>query len=123
MPARQPSVNGQGAVSRASWTQLLAAVRAMTATRAERGRTVKGGWVAFEVKEVREDGRVVFVVSGEIDLATAGDLRQVLLDAVDSRPLWVDLTEVEFMDSTGLNALVVAHHASDGSLVVVCPEG
>jgi anti-sigma B factor antagonist len=79
--------------------------------------------VAFEVREVREDGRVVFLVSGEIDLATAGDLRETLLAAVDSRPLWVDLTEVEFMDSTGLNALVVAHHASDGSLVVVCPEG
>ena len=77
----------------------------------------------FEVNEVREDGRVVVAVSGDIDLATAGTLRDALLRAVDSRRVWVDLTEVEFMDSTGLNALVIAHHATEGQLVVVCPEG
>jgi anti-sigma B factor antagonist len=81
----------------------------------------------FEVSEAREGDRIVLAVSGEIDMATADQLRDALLRAAESRiDVWVDLSEVEFMDSTGLNALVIAHRAmgDDGRrLYVICPDG
>jgi anti-sigma B factor antagonist len=54
----------------------------------------------------------VAVVTGppEIDITNAGLLRAALLSAAENAPavLVVDLTETEFCDSTGLNALVRA---------------
>ena len=51
------------------------------------------------------NGSMLLRVSGEVDLATAGTLEEALTGAGGS-PVIVDLTEVPFMDSTGLNALV-----------------
>jgi anti-anti-sigma factor len=55
-----------------------------------------------------EDGSVVVDVHDEVDLFTAGDLRQVLTDAAALRPerIVVDLGHVTFIDSTGLSALI-----------------
>jgi len=54
--------------------------------------------------------QVVVTVSGEIDLYTAGRLREALdaLDLAQVRRLVVDLGEVAFIDSTGLGVLVAA---------------
>ncbi|HEY0187409.1 MAG TPA: STAS domain-containing protein [Cellulomonas sp.] len=54
------------------------------------------------------DGRTVVHVSGEIDVYTAPTLRERLTALVDQghADLVVDLTEVRFMDSTGLGLLV-----------------
>jgi stage II sporulation protein AA (anti-sigma F factor antagonist) len=72
--------------------------------------------------------RSVLSVQGEIDIATAGSLRSALERARESgrRDIWVDLSEVTFMDSSGLNALVRADHdcaAHNVRLTVICPAG
>lgn len=57
----------------------------------------------------RESGdRTVVEVRGEIDVYTAPVLREELTSLVDSEHtnLVVDLTQVSFMDSTGLGVLV-----------------
>ena len=54
------------------------------------------------------EARVV-VISGEIDLAVADDLRATLTKGVDSSTaLVIDMSEVTFIDSTGISALVAA---------------
>jgi len=67
-------------------------------------------------------------VAGEIDIATADILRSALERARESgrRDIWVDLSDVTFMDSSGLNALVRADHdfaGHNGRLTVICPTG
>jgi len=56
------------------------------------------------------DGRIVVHVAGEVDLANAPELDQQLATVMGQSPtqLVVDLTEVTFMDSTGLGVLVRA---------------
>jgi anti-sigma B factor antagonist len=67
-------------------------------------------------------------VSGEIDLATAPQLREAVLDLIQngSYQVLVDLRGVEFMDSTGLGVLVGALkrlREQEGDLALVCTEG
>lgn len=47
-------------------------------------------------------------VAGEVDLATVGELEQVVTEALAGQagPVAVDLRAVTFIDSTGLQALV-----------------
>jgi anti-sigma B factor antagonist len=56
----------------------------------------------------REPGRVRVVASGELDLSTSPDLEQELdaiIDRGGCRELVLDLSDVAFLDSTGLRAL------------------
>ncbi len=65
--------------------------------------------------EVRFEGRAsVIAVSGELDLSTSGALEEELLRVMDSEVelVVVDLHGLEFMDSTGLSALVKAQQAA-----------
>lgn len=66
------------------------------------------------------------VVHGDVDLKTAKSFRAALDDAAqDGKPrLIVDMSEVPFMDSSGLAALIGAQKALKGrtTLVVICPE-
>lgn len=48
------------------------------------------------------------VVSGEVDLETSGTLSDALAEAGTARRVTLDLTEVAYMDSTGLRAILVA---------------
>jgi anti-sigma B factor antagonist len=71
--------------------------------------------------------RTVVTVSGEIDLATQGQLRAQLNDLVVAGhvDLVIDLSRVTFVDSTGLGALIGARrrvHAFHGSLSLVIPD-
>jgi anti-sigma B factor antagonist len=79
----------------------------------------------FEVETAIDGRRAVLAVKGEIDLATVEGLKEAFdaarLSGADE--VWVDLTEVDFMDSTGLSALVSGYRALDGRLVVICPDG
>jgi anti-sigma B factor antagonist len=66
-----------------------------------------GAWIsAYDAGPVR-----VVVASGELDLAVAPQLKERLLAEVGRRPacLAVDLTEVSFLDCTGLGALLAGN--------------
>ncbi len=72
----------------------------------------------------QQDDRTVVEVSGEVDVSTADALDAKLTELTDAgaTDLVVDLSKVEFLDSTGLGVLVktlkhVREH--DGSLAVV----
>lgn len=60
------------------------------------------------VSSTTMNGRTVVDVTGEVDVYTAPALRERLTALVDSgrTDLVVDLTQVRFMDSTGLGLLV-----------------
>jgi anti-anti-sigma factor len=64
-------------------------------------------------------------VEGEIDMYTVSHLRRAMRDAFQAHPetLVIDLAGVTFMDSTGLHALIDAHHRShaDGIRLVIVP--
>ncbi len=77
-----------------------------------------------------EDGgsTLVFRLRGSLDLATAPTVRAALVEATEggSHHLIVDLTQLEFLDSTGLGVLVGAHRRTaerDGSLRLVVNDG
>lgn len=78
--------------------------------------------------EVSVDGTSALVSPrGEIDLATQAEFRAVLSDLVVSGQvnLTIDLSGVEFIDSTGLGALIGARrrvHAFNGSLTLRAPS-
>ncbi len=74
-----------------------------------------------------QSNRTVVTVSGEIDLATQGQLRGQLNDLVVAGKvdLVLDLSGVTFVDSTGLGALIGTRrrvHAFHGSLALVIPD-
>jgi anti-sigma B factor antagonist len=77
-----------------------------------------------------EDGgdTLVFRLRGSLDLATAPTVRAALSDATEkgSRHLLVDLSQLEFLDSTGLGVLIGAHRRAaerGGSLRLVVADG
>lgn len=72
-------------------------------------------------------GRRVLDVGGEIDVYTAPQLRERLVALVEdgARQIVVDLSRVEFLDSTGLGVLVGALkrlRSVSGDLSLVCPR-
>lgn len=62
------------------------------------------------------DGATVVEIRGEIDVANADRLRQVLTDASRQRPteVVVDLLHVTFIDSTGIGALAAGTQVAQG---------
>ena len=56
------------------------------------------------------EGVSVVSVSGELDQATANDLRQPLMETISagSHAVMIDLTDCSFIDSTGLGVIVEA---------------
>jgi anti-sigma B factor antagonist len=54
--------------------------------------------------------RYLITVSGEVDLATSPDLDTAVIAAIDSgtSSVVIDLTDVSFMDSSGLGVIVRA---------------
>jgi anti-anti-sigma factor len=79
----------------------------------------------FQVATSLDGGRAVIAVKGEIDMATVDGLSDALAAATrdGADEVWIDLTDVDFLDSTGLSALVSGHRALDGRLAVICPDG
>jgi anti-sigma B factor antagonist len=75
-----------------------------------------------------EGGVLVFRLRGSLDLATAPTVRAALNEATDTGPhdLIVDLTQLEFLDSTGLGVLIGAHRRAverAGSFRLVIGDG
>lgn len=71
---------------------------------------------------------LVFGLRGSLDLATAPTVRAALMEATDdgNHNMIVDLTQLEFLDSTGLGVLIGAHRRAierKGSFKLVINEG
>jgi anti-sigma B factor antagonist len=67
--------------------------------------------VELKVTTRSQGDHAVVSVSGEIDLYTAPRLQSELMTALSRSPvrLIVDMSGVEFCDSTGINVLLAAH--------------
>jgi anti-anti-sigma factor len=80
------------------------------------------------VERIGADGYELLAVEGEIDIATSPRLIAALNEVVTdtSGAVLVDLSGVEFMDSTGLALLVRAQRRLSRrrrGFAVVCPDG
>jgi anti-anti-sigma factor len=69
---------------------------------------------ALTVCSEREGDVHTISLSGELDLATAADVQRELerVEATDAQSIVLDLSELTFMDSTGVRLLVTAHARS-----------
>lgn len=65
----------------------------------------------FHAEPVTVDGHVTVAVRGELDLATVGEFQAALERTWETpeRPVVVDLSELRFIDSTGLRAVLLFH--------------
>jgi len=72
----------------------------------------------FEIKTEKLDDATVIALAGEVDLYTAPEFKEALLEAIADGPqtVVVDLTDTTFIDSTTLGVLV-------GGLKRLRPEG
>jgi anti-sigma B factor antagonist len=82
---------------------------------------------ALRFRREERQGQRTLVVIGEVDLATGGVFRDELRGLIDDTrsPALIDLSEVSFFDSTGLNALIFAKKRADLTgvrLVLVAPS-
>jgi anti-sigma B factor antagonist len=61
-----------------------------------------------DVRVEREDTVVIAVLAGEVDMSNAATVRQQVAESVtsDEDALIVDLSDLAFMDSAGLHALI-----------------
>jgi anti-sigma B factor antagonist len=80
---------------------------------------------AVDVRHVK--GRSVVALTGELDLATAPELRERLglLSEEGENEVTLDLTDLDFVDSTGLSVFVMAFNraqAGGGSLIIRNPS-
>jgi anti-sigma B factor antagonist len=80
----------------------------------------------FAIGRRELDGRTSVVsVDGDLDLATAPQLKWMLLDALEEghTQLVLDLSRTGFMDSTALGVLVGVNRGLEtGKLAIVCPS-
>ncbi|HEX5366721.1 MAG TPA: STAS domain-containing protein [Acidimicrobiales bacterium] len=76
----------------------------------------------LEVVE-RTDGAALVRLSGDLDIVTADDVKGELVALIDGghRALSLDLSDVGFVDSSGLGVLVAVHRRAEsagGALVI-----
>ncbi len=84
--------------------------------------------LSIEVTTARDGAVQLYALGGSLDIATSPSLRAALMDAADrgEHEIVVDLTHLEFLDSTGLGALIGAQKRAsenDGSVRLVAQEG
>jgi anti-sigma B factor antagonist len=73
----------------------------------------------------RGDGQVVIALQGQVDLATAPQLADAVAGATrqGAETVVVDLTDVDFLDSAGVRALVESAQAAAATGVTVSVTG
>lgn len=78
-------------------------------------REVQDGTLTLRVAE--KGSACTLVLAGELDLANAKSLAAALeqAESAGDGPLTIDLSELEFIDSTGIAVLVAAYRRLDGS--------
>jgi anti-anti-sigma factor len=71
---------------------------------------------SFGIESGAQEGVHVVSLRGELDLATAPDLRKVLEDELAGlEPVLLNLSDCEFIDSTGIAVIVRAWQQRQGS--------
>jgi anti-anti-sigma factor len=69
----------------------------------------------FEISVVNRNGRAIVFVSGEIDLSAKPLIDDALQEAQkEPADVIIDLSQVTFIDSTGINALIGARRVTPG---------
>ena len=79
------------------------------------------------VKILSVDSVTILDLEGEIDIYTATDFKEALLESIagGARHVIVDASKVTFMDSSALSVLIGGRqrlHSLGGSLAVVCSD-
>lgn len=69
----------------------------------------------YSLKRVRTDGRTLLALSGEIDIATVDEVAAAVRDELATGPVTLDMSELSFMDSSGLRMLIDLLREADGS--------
>jgi anti-sigma B factor antagonist len=79
----------------------------------------------LELESQVDDGTATIVVRGEVDVASAPRLREVLQELVqaDAKQIVLDCRGLEFLDSSGIGLLVATRKrlGDDGELVLDSP--
>jgi anti-anti-sigma factor len=65
---------------------------------------------ALIIEDHEQDWRHTLAMQGELDIATAPDLEALMVELCtgDAREVVLDLSDLDFLDSTGLRAILVA---------------
>jgi anti-sigma B factor antagonist len=84
--------------------------------------------LSVDIKTENHGEALVYKLRGSLDLATSPSVRAALTQAASQgrHEIVVDLTRLEFLDSTGLGALIGAHRRAlenGGTLRLVVSEG
>jgi anti-sigma B factor antagonist len=84
--------------------------------------------LSVDIKSEHNGAAIIYRLRGSLDLATAPSLRAALVEAANEgkHDIIVDLTELEFLDSTGLGALIGAHRRAlenSGRVRLIVREG
>ncbi len=76
----------------------------------------------FSITRTTDTAGEVLALAGELDMANAPLVSQALDELADTgRPVIVDLSELVFIDSSGIHAIVSPR--SQLTLAIVCPPG
>lgn len=68
----------------------------------------------FAIDLEDRDDRVVIVPRGELDMASAPELEQMIMPRIqDGKWVVLDLRSLDFIDSSGLRVVVGAHRAAE----------
>ncbi len=84
--------------------------------------------LTIDIKSEHQGEALIYSLRGSLDLATAPSVRAALIGAASegNHEIIVDLTKLEFLDSTGLGALIGAHRRAlenGGKVRLVVGEG
>ncbi|MBV9057311.1 MAG: STAS domain-containing protein [Candidatus Eremiobacteraeota bacterium] len=84
--------------------------------------------ISIDLRTADGSDALLFRLRGSLDLATAPTVRAALTDAAEEKghDVIVDLTGLEFLDSTGLGVLIGAHRRAaerGGSFRLVVSDG
>ena len=81
-----------------------------------------------DIKPEHEGDAIVYKLKGSLDFETAPSLRAALMEAADEgkHDIVVDLPHLEFLDSSGLGAIIGAHKRAlehDGRVRLIISPG
>ena len=84
--------------------------------------------LSIDIKTENQGEALIYRLRGSLDLATSPSVRAALMESAGEgkHEIIVDLSQLEFLDSTGLGALIGAHRRAlqhDGNLRLVIREG